>query len=267
LVLAMDKEKFESKFKKYKEKVKRQRAMNKEKKKKNINFDSLDKYGKEMWSYQPTPKTRKNLLKILDRSSKNKQRKALIEKIGEEFIKIYEEYMNLIRLSLGGAPFYKITDKSIIKKFQNAAIECLRQEINLKQLLKYWDKNTCNLANNPKFPSVYIITSPGNIMSAASYVLSEEFSDEKQRYMTAKEKHLDWVASRNSFADLRKLNPEIRKKLKKDKKMNAGKYSDEELMTAQVLAEDLMEGVNIYISEEIRPVVYWIVKNIYGKKS
>lgn len=198
-------------------------------------------------TFTPGYKERERMIEILDRKPSDPEYKAMVAKLGIEFLRIYSRYRRTLDIS------YHTIDKEK-KHAQAAGVLCIYKNITPVQLIAYWAEHVGDFTEL-KFPPLTFLTSPGNVDQAACEVV---LKTTPKRTTGARS-----VAESNAHSNVADLDPRLRPGLEAAG-YDLKQYDDRWLMTVQCAARGIAMGFDMFVSSKLRPMVKWAVENIYG---
>lgn len=193
-------------------------------------------------SFSPGPKEHIRMVEILNRKKTDPERKKLVTKIGQEFLRMYTRYRRRMDIS------YQTIDKEKIHA-ETAATLCIYKKITPAQLINYWADNVNNFTSL-KFPPLSFLASPSNVDSAACAAIDD------------KSECVHPGVENNVYNDLDKLNSRLRIGLERSG-YPVAQYDDRYLMSIQCAAQAIASGHDMFVSSKMKPLVWWAVKNLF----
>jgi hypothetical protein len=236
-----------------------------------IDYSKLDLRGDPAISFDPKSKQRDEIMAILSVKTHGKGakkdrlliKKRVIRKLSSEFARIYRRYRNMIQDVRGLESRFMMPPDSG-KYCGKIAVQCIYNGITPRQLLEYWDENIGNFANGI-FTTPYPTLSFLSGIFAAEQVaiaLYESTSGIVSKWRTGDFKKADTTT--HSFFNIKELDHRLKEGLKKAGYDVGVKYDDRYLLTVQKTAMAIANGKNLFVGGELKKMVKWAIKNLYG---
>ena len=205
------------------------------------------------FDFEMSDNKKDKVIEILERNKKDKERKSLVANIGLEFADIYTRYRRLVQENKGNKRNFKIY-KDELKHAQKAGEYCVLKGVAPIDLLKYWHDNISDFANaNLKVPPLSFLSSPANIETVVCSSDKVELNESAE-------------VGAHSFSDVSKLHPKVRSGLT-SAGIDVQEHSDRFLLTAQIAAESIAGGHQLYMSSHLRKMATWIAENLYRREA
>jgi hypothetical protein len=199
-------------------------------------------------TFTPGHKERERMIDIMEKRKSDPERKAMVAKIGSEFLRIYSRYRRTIDIS------YHTIDKEK-RHAETAGILCIYRSITPTQLIAFWAEHVGDFTGL-KFPPLTFLMSPGNVDRAAcEVVLNKGVQNRKSTDGPRPEG--------NAYSNIGNLNNQLRPGLNKAG-FDVAQYDDRYLMTVQCAAQAIAKGFDMFVSSKLRPMVQWAVENLYA---
>ncbi len=217
---------------------------------KTIDWSRLDQRGNPAITFSPSPKELEKLIKILDRKPRDATRKQIVDKLSVESSRIYTRYRRKLLERRGASRLgYKMPEQEL--KFARRFGEfCIRKAVTPQACIKYWHYNIKNFAqSNLKIPSLAFLSSPTNIETVACSTFDGEAVEQR--------------VNMNGFSDVSSLDPKLRRRLTAAG-FETNELDDRFLMTIQKTAQAISNGADLFVAAGMRPMVVWVVENVYG---
>lgn len=225
----------------------------KKQKPKKIPFDwaKVDKRGKPIISFNPSPEEREKMIEILNLTMRKPVKRRLVEKLGKEFGRAYQRYRRALERAEGKRGHWLLGGTSM-KQAQAAGERCIRKGITPFQVLRYWHEHIGDVCDGSmKIPPLGFISSEQAIETVACANLEQEGTR---------------VEFGNSFVSMNQLDPNLRKVL-----TNGGfdidELNDEHLLQIQHAAIAKKSGFNFFVSKKIKRMIKYLNKNYYKDKN
>jgi hypothetical protein len=263
-----------------KEKQKADQIALKKAPKTDINYDKLDLKceakidlrGKPAISFDLNSRGRKITLGIIQSNSNKKQdielRNEVIEKIGQEFARIYRRYRNLLQDYNGNVSRYTMQD-DCLKYCEKIGVSCIQNGITPRQLLEYWSIRIVNFAEGvfqQKFPTLPFLSSSYAIEQVVVAVFENTQGKAKHWRPGDFEKEAATQSSVHSFFNTNELDKRLKVGLFKAGFITDGngcKYDDRFLLTVQKTAIAISAGKDVFCGGELKKMVEWALVNLY----
>lgn len=221
----------------------------KRQKPKKVPFDwgKVDKYGKPIISFNPSPDEREKMIEILNLTMRKPIKRELVAKLGKEFGRAYERYRRALERAAGKRAHWLLGGNSM-KLAEAGGERCIRKGVTPFQVLRYWHdhiKDVCD--GSMKIPPLGFISSEQAIETVACANLEKE--DKKTNFG-------------NSFVSINQLDPNIRKVLLKGG-FKVKKMEEEYLLQVQHAAIAKHNGYNFFVSGKIKKMINYLIKNYY----
>lgn len=207
-------------------------------------------------TFTPGPKQRTRMIEILERPKSNTERKAMVAKLGSEFLRIYSRYRRTKEISYATVPQEK-------KHAENVAILCIYKGVTPTQLIAYWEEHIGDFTDM-KVPPLTFLMSAGNVDRVACEV---GMNNGKLKQSSTKDKRPDGpMPNGHAYSDTSRLDSRLRPAL-----IEAGfdlkQYDDRYLLTIQSAARSVARGTNMFVSRSMKAMVEWAAMNLYSPEA
>lgn len=195
-------------------------------------------------TFAPASDERERMVDVLGRRATDPERRTLSKRLGKEFLRIYRRHRHKVD------PGWRMADKEA-KDAETAARLCIMKGVTPSQLIEYWQGEIGNFTGM-RFPTLHFLASAGNVDQVAVTKLAPARKRKRER-VDAPEVH--------GYSG--ELDSRIRPGLSAAGHDLTG-FSDRFLLTVQTTAQSVARGRTLFISSNIRPLVQWVVENIYA---
>lgn len=201
-------------------------------------------------TFSPGEDERQRLVAILSRHVSDRERRALIKRLGKEFTRIYKRHRSEVDST------WWMDDKEQ-RDAETAGRLCLLKGVTPSQLIEYWQGEIQNFTGM-RFPTLHFLASAGNVDQVAVTLV--------QSKKPKKHKHNASVDRPEIHGYSGDLDPRLRPGLQRAGCDLVG-FSDRSLLTVQTTAQTIARGRDVFVSSKLRPLVDWAVKNLFGVKT
>ena len=215
------------------------------------NWDFIEcgrKKGKPRVTFTPGEGRRESWVEILGRRKSDPARKRLVNLLGKEFMRVYIRYRKTVQ------PRWQSVGEDL-KPASAAARLCLIKSVTPRQLIEYWHEHVGDFTGM-KFPSLGFLAAPGNIDCVSAVVALGGSVKAKPKGKKTNKPPI------HAFSDPNDLDSRLR-----DGLGNAGfdtrTFSDRQLLTIQSTARARAQGIDVFVSSTMRPLVDWAQENLY----
>lgn len=225
---------------------------------KNIDWTELDQRGRPQVTFQPSDDQRVEMLKTLKLAPQSPKRRELVDKLGDEYARIYTRYRRMDQRENGRVVSYEFSSKEK-KHAIAAAILCLQYAVTPRQVLEYWHAQIKHFADAKlRVPPITFLTSPTNVDRVACQVT--EVQAEKGRQWRIG----DFINPDrgHGFGDTSRLHPGLRPGLE-GAGFDLSEVSDRDLMTVQGAALDLVMGNLLSLGGVYGKMAVWAAEHVY----
>lgn len=216
-----------------------------------IDWTRFDLNDKPIISFDPDDSEREKLIAILSGDPRRmsaqdrKVRKQLLEKLRQEFSRVYERYRRAVLREKGA----RMTMYSVLpeehKYAERAALACIMRGVTPTQVFQYWHENIGNFADaRMPVPPLTFLSQPANIDAVAIAGLGAAKREALPPRARAPKRERE--ASMHPLSDTSLLHPGLRRSLM-DAGFDLSKINDKYLVTVQAYALDVAHG-----GEELR---------------
>ena len=208
---------------------------------------------------QPGSKEWRHIEKIIQRGSRDVERKKLITKLGRETLQIYAKYRRAAQRRDGQRGRYVALhgEPALARK---VAVNCILRGVHPAKLFEYWDDSEKMGWMGVRCPPLSYLSS----VHAVESVALAEFENPKRTLKAKKERRVRPEAN-NSFSDTEGLDPRLRPGLTAAG-FDLQRCSDRFLLTVMWMAVEKAKGNNMFIPKYSKeyPMVVWAKENLYA---
>lgn len=197
--------------------------------------------------FDPSPEDRAEMRRLLALSPNSKFRRALVAKMGAEFIRQYTRWRKI------NDPYFKLHASE--EKFgAQGAILAFERGVTPEQLIRYWATHIQKF--RLRYAPFHFIAAGANIDAAASFYSLNGPKADPAKIEDSKGSNV--AAGLHGYADTNALHPALRSGLV-EAGHNVAEWSDRELMTVQNAAKAIASGRDLFVSSRLRPLVDWAI--------
>lgn len=199
----------------------------------------------------------KHLHSVLSRNCNDRERRALLRKLGNEVGEIYSRYRRATERREGRIGEFNLMPEEFILA-RRLAENCILRGIHPSKLIEFWDSRIASFTNM-KFPTLAFLKSP----TAVDEALAASDAKPGQRTRTKASQAPAIAQFGNSFSDTGGLDRRLRPALE-----SAGfptqEYNDRFLLTVQHMAVQLANGKRFFIAPgPEKKMAIWAAKHLY----